>query len=50
VLGDEEAARTWMKTEQLRLGRRVPLEAARFEPGAREIEDLLGRLERGLPA
>lgn len=50
VLGDEEAGRTWMKTEQLRLGGRVPLEAARFEPGAREVEDLLGRLERGLPA
>lgn len=50
VLGDEESACTWMKTDQLRLGGRVPLEVARFEPGAREVEDLLGRVERGLPA
>lgn len=50
VLGDEKSARTWMRNEQLRLGGRVPLQAARFEPGAREVEDLLGRVERGLPA
>ena len=50
VLGDEESARTWMKTGQLRLGGRAPLQVARFEPGAREVEDLLGRVERGLPA
>ena len=50
VLGDEGSARTWMKSEQLRLGGRIPLEVARFEPGAREVEDLLGRIEHGLPA
>ena len=50
VLGGEEGARTWMKSEQLRLGSRIPLEIARFEPGAREVEDLLGRIEHGLPA
>ena len=50
VMGDEEGARTWMNKEQLRLGGRVPLKVARFEPGAREVEDLLGRIERGLPA
>ena len=50
VLGDEESARTWIRKGQLRLGGRVPLQIARFEPGAREVEDLLGRIERGLPA
>ena len=50
VQGNQESARRWLKEEQWRLGDRVPLEVARYEPGAREVEDLLGRIEHGLPA
>lgn len=49
VLGNEEKACTWLKKEQWALGDRVPLETVRYEPGAREVEDLLGRIEHGLP-
>jgi uncharacterized protein (DUF2384 family) len=34
----------------MRLGERVPLAVARLEPGARETERLLGRIEHGIPA
>lgn len=49
VLGSEQKARTWLKKEQWALGDRTPLEIARYEPGAREVEDLLGRIEHGIP-
>jgi len=49
VLGSEGKARTWLKKEQWALGGRVPLEIARYEPGAREIKHLLGRIEHGIP-
>ncbi|NBF39498.1 MAG: DUF2384 domain-containing protein [Spirochaetes bacterium] len=49
VLGSEEKARRWLKKEQWALGSRVPLEIARYGPGAREIIDLLGRIEHGIP-
>ena len=48
VLGDPEAARHWFKTPKQALGGRSPLEYADTEPGAREVEDLLGRLEHGV--
>ncbi len=48
VLGDKEAARHWFKTPKQALGGRSPLEYADTEPGAREVEDLLGRLEHGV--
>ncbi len=48
VLGHEEQARQWLKAPQLALGGRTPLEYADTEPGAREVEDLLGRLEYGV--
>jgi putative toxin-antitoxin system antitoxin component (TIGR02293 family) len=50
VFGSEEEARRWLKRPQVRLGEQVPLEIARLEPGAREVERLLGRIERGIPA
>ena len=50
VLGDEEAARTWLHAEQMALGGRRPLDLARTEVGAREVERLLGRLEYGVLA
>lgn len=48
ALGSKEAARTWMKTPKKALGNEVPLEYADTEIGAREIDDLLGRLEHGV--
>lgn len=48
VLGSESAARRWLQTEQHALGGRVPLNLARYEPGLREVERLLGRLEHGI--
>jgi putative toxin-antitoxin system antitoxin component (TIGR02293 family) len=50
VFGREEKARSWLKRPQMRLGGEVPLEIARLEPGAREVERLLGRIEHGIPA
>ena len=50
VFGSEEEARSWLKHPQVRLGGEVPLEIARLEPGARETERLLGRIEHGIPA
>jgi len=48
VLGGEEQARLWLKSPQRALGGRTPLEYADTEPGAREVEDILGRLEYGV--
>ena len=48
VLGSEDAARTWLKTPRSALDDRSPLESADTEPGAREVEDLLGRIEHGV--
>lgn len=50
VVGSEDAARQWLKKKHLRLGGRMPLDLARYEPGVREVENLLGRVERGIPA
>jgi putative toxin-antitoxin system antitoxin component (TIGR02293 family) len=50
VFEGKEEARTWLKRPQMRLGGQVPLEIARLEPGAREAERLLGRIEHGIPA
>lgn len=48
VLGGENQARQWLKSPQRALGGHTPLEYADTEPGAREVEDLLGRLEYGV--
>jgi putative toxin-antitoxin system antitoxin component (TIGR02293 family) len=48
VLGDEDEARRWLKTPNVALGGRSPLDYADTEPGAREVEDLLGRLAHGV--
>ena len=45
VLGGAEQARQWLSYPQYGLGRVVPLEFARTEVGAREVETLLGRIE-----
>src|SRR5215212_1516902 len=46
--GDIESALSWLSSPQRALGGAVPLEMARTEIGAREIEDLIGRLEHGV--
>jgi putative toxin-antitoxin system antitoxin component (TIGR02293 family) len=48
VLESEESARQWLTSPQFGLGGAVPLDYARTEVGAREVEDLLGRIEYGV--
>lgn len=48
VLGDREAAKSWFKVPKKALGGKTPLEFADTEPGAREVDSLLGRLEHGV--
>jgi putative toxin-antitoxin system antitoxin component (TIGR02293 family) len=48
VLESEENARQWLMSPQFGLGGAVPLEFAATELGAREVEDLLGRIEYGV--
>jgi putative toxin-antitoxin system antitoxin component (TIGR02293 family) len=50
VFESEKDARSWLKRPQMRLGEQVPLQVARLEPGAREAERLLGRIEHSIPA
>jgi putative toxin-antitoxin system antitoxin component (TIGR02293 family) len=45
VFGDVERARAWLKHPQVGLGGVVPLDYASTETGAREVENLLGRIE-----
>jgi putative toxin-antitoxin system antitoxin component (TIGR02293 family) len=48
VMESEENARHWLTSPQVGLGGAVPLEYAETEVGAREVEDLLGRIEYGV--
>jgi putative toxin-antitoxin system antitoxin component (TIGR02293 family) len=48
VMEGEEAARRWLISPQVGLGGAVPLDYAETEVGAREVEDLLGRIEYGV--
>ena len=48
VLGNRERARAWFKGPKKALGGKTPLQYADTEPGAREVENLLGRLEYGV--
>ena len=50
VFGSRERARAWLKKPQYALGGMAPLSYADTEPGAREVEHLLGRIEHGIPA
>ena len=45
VFGDIERARAWLKFPQRGLGGAIPLDYAETEVGAREVDDLLGRIE-----
>ena len=48
VMESEDNARQWLASPQFGLGGAVPLEYAETEVGAREVEDLLGRIEYGV--
>jgi putative toxin-antitoxin system antitoxin component (TIGR02293 family) len=45
-----ENTRGWLNTELPALRGRTPLEFAQTEPGAREVENLIGRIEDGIPS
>ena len=45
LFGNPVKARAWLKFPQYGLGGAVPLEYARTEIGAREVENLLGRIK-----
>ena len=45
VFGDVNKARAWLKHPQYGLGGAVPLDYAETEIGAREVDNLLGRIE-----
>lgn len=46
--GDVSSARHWLQAPQRALGGESPLSFAKTETGAREVEDLIGRLEYGV--
>lgn len=48
--GDQDTARNWLGRPARALDGRSPLEFAETELGAREVEDLIGRLEYGVYA
>ena len=48
VMETPENARLWLSTPKIPLGGAVPLHYAETEFGAREVEDLLGRIEYGV--
>ncbi len=48
VFGNAEEGARWLKEPQFGLGGKIPLDLLRTETGAREVEDLLGRLKYGV--
>jgi putative toxin-antitoxin system antitoxin component (TIGR02293 family) len=50
VTGGEKPARDWLRSPQYGLAGQTPLESMLTEAGAREVEDLLGRIEHGVLA
>ncbi len=46
--GNAEAARNWLGSPAKALAGHTPLDFARTEAGAREVESLIGRLEHGV--
>lgn len=46
--GEEENARYFMQTKHLLLDNRSPFEASLSELGARQVEDILRRIEFGV--
>ena len=50
VFEDKQKAQSWLKRPQFGLGDKVPLELMKSEMGAREVENLLMRIEHGVLA
>jgi putative toxin-antitoxin system antitoxin component (TIGR02293 family) len=48
VFEDFESAKQWLNAPQFGLGGAAPLEYAKTEIGARDVENLLGRIEYGV--
>ena len=48
VFGEIDKARAWLKHPQYGLGGAVPLDYAETEIGAREVDNLLGRIDYGV--
>ena len=48
LFGELEDAKQWLNAPQFGLGGAVPLDYAKTEIGAREVENLLGRIEHGV--
>ena len=48
VFEDRTAAQSWFNSPQLALGGKTPLDYADTELGAREVENLLSRIEHGV--
>jgi putative toxin-antitoxin system antitoxin component (TIGR02293 family) len=46
--GDTDAAVQWLTTPKKALSGQLPLQYSRTEPGAREVENLIGRVEHGV--
>lgn len=48
VLEDEEKAKEWLRRQQVGLGGKTPLDLLHTGAGAKEVEDLLWRIEYGI--
>lgn len=48
LTGSNEKAHQWFTTPKHALNGKTPLDYSDTEPGAREVEDLIGRLEHGV--
>jgi putative toxin-antitoxin system antitoxin component (TIGR02293 family) len=48
--GDGEAARHWLKSPAYAFKGETPLAHAQTEYGAREVENLIGRIQHGIPS
>ncbi len=49
LFGTHESTRQWLNTPLRALADRTPLDFARTEQGAPEVEDLIGRIGHGIP-
>jgi putative toxin-antitoxin system antitoxin component (TIGR02293 family) len=47
LFGTHENTRKWMNAQLPALGWKTPLQMARTEPGAREVENVIGAIEHG---
>lgn len=50
AFGDDDLAEEWLTLPNPELGGEIPIEMARTDVGAREVEAVLGRIEHGVYA